>query len=213
MSLSRIRASVVAVALAPLLAACGGTAAPAAAPSASGSPTAPSSTASPVSAPSSPAAVSGSARPATGPRISGAGYSYRAPKGWRDFGSTLSAKGADSAAAALTPTHGFTSNVNVVIVDESFGRDQVDAVAERARDEVDAGSHTYKVLAPTTVAGSIAGHLGGPRTSSGATYWLEQYLISHGSHTYVVSFSFSPKVPGSERSKEIAEILASWTWA
>lgn len=150
--------------------------------------------------------------PAQGPRIHGSGYSFRVPTDWRDIGDVTSARGADTAAAAVKPVDGFTSNINVVIVDRSFTRDQVDEVTRRARTEVGGSSSKYLIARPTTVAGSIAGHLRGPHSYGTAEYWLEQYLIAHGSHTYVASFSFSPKVPVKARDRQIASVLASWSW-
>ena len=158
-------------------------------------------------------AAPASAAPARGSRIKGTGYSFRVPKGWRDIGSTVSARGADTAAAAAAPVAGFTTNVNVVIVNQSFTRAQVGEVTRRARAEVGADSASYLVAAPTTVAGSVAGHLRGPHTYGKAKYWLEQYLISHDDHTYVASFSFSPKVAAGTRDQQIAAVLASWSWA
>ncbi len=194
----------VALALAPLLAGCGGGPGGSADPGTSASPT--PSTA-PVIATPSPAAA------ATGIKVAGTGYAFRAPARWRDVSKQVSARGVDTAVAAARATAGFTSNINVVISNESFAADQVEQFTENARVQVDGTTSDSVVEQPTRVAGAVAGHLRGMHNSGKTSYWLEQYLISHGTHTYVVSFSFSPKVPAAKRNHQVASVLASWSWA
>jgi len=196
------RLGLAALVLAPVLAGCGGT---------SGAEKTP---ASPTIDTSSPTieAPSPTVAAATGVEVPGTGYSFRAPTQWRDVTKKVSKAGVDTAAAAATATAGFTSNINVVIADRAFTAAQLDQVTERARSQVDGQADNYQIETPTTVAGALAGHLRGTHEANKASYWLEQYLISHGKHTYVVSFSFSPKVPETKRDKQIASVLASWTW-
>jgi len=188
------RLCLVAFVLAPALAGCGGGSGTARTPA---SPT--------IQAPSPVA-------PATGVKVPGTGYAFRVPEHWRDVTKQVSTPGVDTAAAAATATAGFTSNINVVVANRAFTAGELTEVTERARSQVDGNANDYRIEEPTRVADALAGHLRGMHDSGKTSYWLEQYLISHGKHTYVVSFSYSPKVPEAKRDQQIASVLASWTW-
>lgn len=172
------------------------TATPRAAPSPAASPTAPS------------------ARPATGPRITGTGYRLRVPQGWRDVTSRLNGdSGIDRAIGAIKPVNGFRSNFNVVVTDGSLTEKQLPAVLDNIREQMLPTAPKYTVLAPTLVAGSHTGHLAGLRSGVNKPYWIDQYVITGDDHCYILSFSFSPKVTPTRRQHTIDSILTTWSWA
>ena len=149
------------------------------------------------------------AAPATGARVVGDDYRFRVPTGWRDYTKQLDDDRVDRAAASV---RGSRSSVNVVLTDQSITSGQLDAVLETIRDKILPSAPAYEILPEVTVAGARAGHLGGLRTQDRTKYWLEQYVFGHGAHTYIVSFSFPPKVRAAARARTIGAILASWRW-
>jgi len=199
-----LRLSALAWLVAPALVACGGAT----------TPTTPQPARDPSTGTTAPAPITApTAIPApTGITITGSGYSFRVPKHWRNVTGTIAARGIDAAAAADLPVAGFANNINVSVSDTAFTRDQLDMVTELARAKVGVHSTDYAVAAPTLVAGAIAGHLRGPYQLAKKKYWLEQFLVAHSGHTYVVSFSFSPAVSAAKRDKLIASVLSGWTW-
>lgn len=161
---------------------------------------------------SAPSAAPITASPMTGTAVHGTGYRFSVPRDWRDVTARLDRDDVDRAAAAAVPDHGFDSNVNVVVTDGRVAPGQLPAVVGRIHDQMQSSAPGYRVLAPRTVAGVRAGRLAGVRHQGDASYWLEQYVFARGDHTYIVSFSFSPKVPAPQRSGTIESVLASWRW-
>jgi hypothetical protein len=164
-------------------------------------------------APSAPSAPAPTASPADGPAVTGSGYTFHLPHGWRDITSKLRRRsGVDHVAGALTAVGGFRSNVSVVVKPGGLSAPQVATVTRTILDRMRASAPHDAMLPPTTVAGSPAGHLAGLSHRATRPYWLEQYVVGHGDHTYVLSFAFSPKVSASERRATIDSMLASWSW-
>ncbi|MGN6250620.1 MAG: hypothetical protein ACTHNS_02270 [Marmoricola sp.] len=213
-----------AVSCAVLAAGCGGSTTPTGPRSPTGPvTTAPSPTAStplpsfpgtPKSRPSplpSPARLR--AAPPTGPVLAGTGYRFRVPAGWRDVTGTLDrTSGVDEAAGAREAVDGFNSNVNVVVTHGALTTSQVITVTASIRDRIRPTAPHYAVRQPVLIDGETAGHLAGLRSRAKPPYWLEQLVVSHGSHAYVVSFSFSPRLPASRRERLVASVLAGWSW-
>jgi hypothetical protein len=201
-----------AVTCAAVAAGCGTHHGAAAAPVPTSPATSPTTTAAPdAAALPSPAPIT--ARSATGIEVNGTGYRFRAPKDWRDVTSALSGNaGVDRAAGARRAEHGFNSNVNVVVTRGALTPSQVVTVTRHIRDRIRPSAPSYAVLPPVLIAGEPAGHLAGLRSGAKPPYWLEQYVLSHGTHAYVVSFSFSPRVPAAQRRATTASVLASWRW-
>lgn len=166
----------------------------------------------PSGTPTPAAAVSTPSGPATGARIAGTGYSFRVPSGWRDVTAKLGQPGVDRAAAASTPVGGFRSNVNVVRVPKAIAAGQLAAVVRSVRARMLGSAPHYAVRPPTSVDGTVGGHLAGVRTQGGTRYWLEQFVLPDARSTLVVSFSFSPRLPAADRSRTIDAVLASWRW-
>lgn len=189
-----------------------------------GAPRSPASSVSPATASSSavrsaspptavppPAPVT--AAPAHGARLTGRGYSFRLPRGWRDVTRTVDHRGGvDRAAGARVADHGFNSNVNVVVTRGALTPAQIAQVTRSIEQRIRRTAPSYAVRRPVLVAGEHAGHLAGLRSRAEPPYWLEQYVLSHRRRAYVVSFSFSPHVPAAERHHVIGAVLASWTW-
>ena len=201
------------------LAGCGGKAATSDAakttptPSSSSSSASASSSSTPTPTPKvSPAST---AKPPTGPRIKGTGYSFAVPTGWRDLTARLRSShlGVDRAAGSPNPVAGFADNVNVVLTGPSpAGRTALDLAARQIQTALKPSAPHYAVLAQTTIAGSPAAHLAGFRTQGRTRYWLEQFVVVRPAHGYVISFSFSPQEKPAQRSPVIASILAGWRW-
>lgn len=154
-----------------------------------------------------------SAAPARGARITGQGYTFRIPQGWRDVTARVDHHGGvDRAAGARVADHGFNSNVNVVVTPGALTPAQIIQVTRSIEQRIRPSAPSYAVRPPVLVAGEHAGHLAGLRSRAEPPYWLEQYVLSHGHRAYVVSFSFSPRVPAAQRRHAIDAVLASWTW-
>ncbi|WP_310962368.1 hypothetical protein [Nocardioides terrisoli] len=174
-----------------------------AAPSASHPTPSPSSTATPPTAP-----------PAKGAQVTGTGYRLRLPKGWRDVTSKLKTDtGIDRAAGAVQSVHGFRSNFNVVVTDGSLTMAQLPTVTANIRQRMLSTAPKYAVLPQTRIAGSPAGHLAGLRSEVNKPYWIDQYVVLGPDHCYIISFSFSPKVPTHQRQHTIDSVLTSWSWS
>lgn len=202
------RFPLVVAALSLVLAGCGGSGTPAAAPTKHPSTLAPlcGSDATPAAGIPAP----------DGPRITGHGYSLSVPKGWRDVTGKLKAGAGqiDRAAADRSTTKGFAANVNVVITGGGAGtRAQLDAAAEQIRQAFKDTAPHYRVLPHATLAGCPAAHLAGVRTQQHTRYWLDQYIVIRRDKSVIVSFSFSPSVPATQRRKTIISILNSWKWS
>lgn len=151
--------------------------------------------------------------PAHGAGIRGRGYTFRIPQGWRDVTARVDHRGGvDRAAGARVADHGFNSNVNVVVTPGALTPAQIVQVTRSIEQRIRPSAPSYAVRPPVLVAGEHAGHLAGLRSRAKPPYWLEQYVLSHGHRAYVVSFSFSPRVPASQRRQVIDAVLASWTW-
>lgn len=144
--------------------------------------------------------------------MSGSGYRFHVPKGWRDVTSKLGRADVDRAAAADASVAGFRSNVNVVPVANQVAPGQLDIVVDGVRKKMLASAPSYAVLPRTVIGGTVAGHLGGIRTQGATRYWLEQFVLPDHARTLVISFSFSPKVPAASRARTIASVLVTWAW-
>ncbi|KQQ05590.1 hypothetical protein ASG06_03210 [Rathayibacter sp. Leaf185] len=149
---------------------------------------------------------------AAGVQVTGDGYSYSVPEGWDIPDTDPSTIGADTLAADLTDTDGFSDNVNVVL--SPSGAVTPDQVETAGKDELTgAGATDVEVQDRVQVAGTESAHLSAALTSQGASYSIEQYYLTQDDQTYVVTFSFSPTVDDDAREDLSESILASWTWA
>jgi len=149
-----------------------------------------------------------SVSPATGPTISGTGYSFAAPEGWSVPPET-SFPNVDKLAANMTDADGFTDNVNVIL--SSSGLVSADEIETAGVDELEAaGADNVTVRNQVLVGGAEWAHLA---ASFGSEYSIEQYYVSNDAQTFVVTFSFSQTVSEPDRDALAHSVLASWSWA
>lgn len=152
------------------------------------------------------------AAPAAGVEITGDGYTYAVPDGWDIPDTDPSSIGADTLAADLTDTDGFSDNVNVVL--SPAGAVTAEQIESTGVDELTgAGATDVEVEDRVQVAGTESAHLSGALTAQGASYSIEQYYLTQDDQNYVVTFSFSPTVDDDARQDLAESVLASWTWA
>ncbi len=152
------------------------------------------------------------AAPANGQVLHGSGYRVQVPANWHQVTHRRLSNGVDRAAGAALPVHGFASNLSVVVTPDGFAVPELAAVTRRIRARMGRAGPQVSILPQAQIAGMPAGHLAGLRKKSGTTYWLDQYVVAHGGHGYVVSFAFSPSVRPAKRKQLIASVLGTWTW-
>ena len=149
--------------------------------------------------------------PASGPEISGTGYSYHVPKGWDRPEKPVPGIDPDSLAGDLQDTDGFADNVNVII--SPAGVLSPDKAEDAAEDElVTAGAEDTTVQDRVQVAGKESAHVTAQMSLNDNEYTIEQFYPSDSDHTFIVTFSFSTSVTPAERAEVTDAVLASWTW-
>lgn len=147
-----------------------------------------------------------------GSLLQGDGYELALPKGWRDVTSHLKVDTIDLAAQASKRVAGYASNFNVTITAGKMSVNQLPAMTANLHKQLEQTAPSFSVLPQTTVAGAPTGHLAGLRSKVKPPYWLEEYVLIHDDHGYVVRFAFSPKVPIEKRRQQIHSVLNSWRW-
>ena len=175
----------------------------------SASPTTPTT---PESAPtteeSAPPALS--VDPATGVLLTGTGYSFNAPEGWTVPSDTPPA--ADVFAVAPPDADGFYNTVNVLFAPangESAETVEIKGVAYLEG----IGATDVQVRPRVAVAGSESVHFSAGRSSNGASYRSEQYIVTANGQDYTVTFVFNITLSQADREALAESALASWTWA
>ena len=158
-----------------------------------------------------PATDTAGVAPATGELISGTGYTYSVPEGWADPGE-VPGFSPDSIAAdldAFVPGRQLADNVNVIL--SPAGKVTPEQVESAGVKELEGAGATDVTVQPRVkIAGQESAHLSAALASGGTTYAAEQYYVSNGDQTYVVTFSFSPTVGAKERVALAESVLASW---
>jgi hypothetical protein len=160
-------------------------------------------------APSAPAPTI-TAKAATGPTISGTGYTFAVPEDW-GVPDPVPGFDPDALAADLDDTDGFADNVNVIL--SPAGAVTADQVETAGVDELkNGGAKDVTVRDRVTIAGAESAHLAASLDTAGEEYAIEQFYATNDGQTYIVTFSFSPSVSQGERDDIADSILASWTW-
>ena len=160
---------------------------------------------------SDPIAETDWGKPATGPVISGDGYTYRAPKGWRDVtrGARSVQSMVDSAASEKAATGGFAENVTVGFQASGASLDQLEeAVPARLGSMV----KDLQTLPRVTIDGVESLHFRGPAVSAGTKYFLEQLDAVQDDRIAIIIFSFSRDLPAGKRDAVVSSVMASWKW-
>ncbi|MEO6942604.1 MAG: hypothetical protein ABI238_01715 [Terrimesophilobacter sp.] len=149
--------------------------------------------------------------PAAGKTVTGNGYTFVAPKGWAEPENSATPTGVDTFVANLTDTDGFADNLNVLL--SPAGQVTPEQVESQGVAELqDAGATEVLAGDRVTVAGSESAHLSAGVTSGDSTYQIEQFYLSSGGQTYVVTFSFSSTVSKADRDAVTSSVLATWSW-
>jgi len=148
------------------------------------------------------------AKPADGDTISTDDFTYTVPKDWKESPNSS----AITLAVDQKDPDGFADNVNVVADKTIVGvkGDKLEDAVENVLDGVQATDITIKDR--VQVDGEEAVHVGAIFDLNGTKYRTEQYAFSHDEKGYVVTFSFSPDVPSSERDQVSESVLTTWKW-
>jgi hypothetical protein len=179
----------------------------------------PSETSSPdaESAEPSESATSPSVRPANGKQFRGAGFAFRAPKGWTN--ATAKARELNSlvklAAADAPDSTGFATNVNVVVADAGVqepNAEQLEQISEAIEKRLTSLVPKLKVNDTTEVAGQPALDHEGPAAKGGVRYYIHQFGAFNEGNAYTITFSFSRQTKPAQRDRVTDAVLASWTW-
>lgn len=153
--------------------------------------------------------------PATGPTVTGTGYSFNAPETWSvpDQGGM----GAyESFATSPMTDEGFMSNVNVGL--SPLGSASIDALEKAAVAELkntkvpDFTISNVTVKERVMVAGSEAAHVSSDVTMREVAIATEQYFLKNDGRAFVVTFTYLASIPKAERDAISESILATWTW-
>jgi hypothetical protein len=151
------------------------------------------------------------AEAATGPTITGDGYSYSVPEGWAEPTEPIPGFDPDSLAFDEADADGFSDNVNVIL--SPSGEVTTEQVETLGVDELEnAGASDVTVLDRVQIAGAESAHLAAGTSSGEIEYLIDQFYPTHDGQTYVVTFSFSPTVTQADRDEVTSSVLASWAW-
>jgi hypothetical protein len=149
---------------------------------------------------------------ATGPEITGDGYTYRVPQGWGDV--TKAARKlqsfVDSAASEKAATDGFADNINVGYQSTSATLDELE---ESLPTQLGALVKDLETLPRVTIDGVEALHHRGPAVSGGTKYFLDQFAALQDDRIAIITFSFSRDLPADEREALVSSMMASWKWS
>lgn len=154
-----------------------------------------------------------SVAPATGDTVTGTGYSYLAPKGWRPPSQKIPGFDPDSLVGDSADKDGFTDNLNVIRVDPA-PTDDADALESAAEKELKTARATgIKVLPQQQVDGTPAVHLTSGFSQNSVNYLVDQFSMIHGKVVYTITFSFSSTVPPERQDSVAQSVLTTWKWA
>ncbi|GAA1395228.1 hypothetical protein GCM10009599_20990 [Luteococcus peritonei] len=148
--------------------------------------------------------------PATGTTIKGSGYTYVVPKGWKDARKQAGANAAkmDTVVANFGDTDGFAANINVIktgIADLAKDPEAFDKMREQLEAQ---GGTGIKELPATTLQGAPAVRYKVTMQGNSA----EQWLVSQGKETYVLTFSDGKNSTDPLMTKTFGPIVSSWKW-
>lgn len=152
------------------------------------------------------------AEPANGELIAGSGYTFIVPAGWT-LGAPQAQGGVstDSVATNTADTDGFVDNVNVLAPQGLITADDVETSG--AESLAQTWGTEVEVRERISVAGADSAHISANLTASGVSYAIEQYYLTSGDQTFVVTFSFSDTMPAAEREEIAESVLVTWAWA
>lgn len=149
-----------------------------------------------------------SAEPADGNLIANDAFSFTMPEGWAESEQTR----AISLAIDLEDDDAFLDNINVVTDNTVVGIEG--AELEDAAEQIlaDASATDITTKEPVQIDGEPAVHTSAYFELSDPKHRVEQYVVAHDEAGYIVTVSFSPDVPASERDEVSESILTTWKW-
>lgn len=165
-----------------------------------------------ASTPSATATTEDAGTPAVadGKTIQGDGYSYVVPTGWDVPKTTIpGTEATDTFVADLTDKDGFADNINVIKQNTAPPKPVVELKDELGKQLTQAGGKNVKVKETGKIDGEGYVHI----SSTQPTNLTEQYFVVHDGETYFITFSHSPNVSESDRTKVAASVLGTWKWA
>ncbi|VXC40362.1 conserved hypothetical protein [Aeromicrobium sp. 9AM] len=162
----------------------------------------------PKPAPSLTSATPLSAEPADGDDISNDDFSYAVPEGWAQSEETRAA----SLAVDVKDQDEFPDHMYVITYDSLVGLEGADRDAAAEELLADDSATHIKTHDPVQVDGESAVHTSAYVELSEPKYRIEQYAVVHDDKGYVITFSFSPDVPRSERDTISESVLTTWKW-
>lgn len=148
--------------------------------------------------------------PATGPVISGNGYSFTAPEDWEQADASI-APGTDVVVWDTAETGDFSDNANVVI--SPAGLVDLERVEQATAAELEEhGAEHVTIKDRLTLNGVEHTHVAARMTEQGITYVAEQFALNSDSQTYLVTFSFDESVPEANRIELAKSVLVTWSF-
>lgn len=151
------------------------------------------------------------ATPAAGPQLSADGFTYRAPKGWKEGKPPVA--GIVSLAGDPADKDGFVDNVNVILVDPTPTKD-IDELEKGALAELKGlKSKSPKIRSRFDIDGSPAIHITSGQSRNGIDYLTDQYAVIHDGKAYTITFSFSADVPIPTQESLSQSVMSTWKWS
>lgn len=148
------------------------------------------------------------ATPASGPLVSGTGYTLNAPEGWLQ---TDEVAGTDVVVVDQVAVDGFAANLNVVV--SPAGLISLDTYETAGIAELEAyGATDIVVNDRFELDGVEVGHVSGAMSAQGMTYRSEQYAINSDDQTYILSFAFNDSVASGDRIALAETVLVTWSF-
>lgn len=159
------------------------------------------------------APAGGDAAPATGARMKGKGYVFRAPEGWQDSTklSRQSGTGIDQAARGPLRKGVFRSSVTVGIDEAQAGID-LDNLEQSIPLQLAEVAPKIETLDRVDLDGTEAIHHRGAARLGTQKYVLEQVITIREERLYVITFSTSRTMTDKARAQLTDSVLASWRW-
>lgn len=151
-----------------------------------------------------------SVKPSSGDTISGKGFTFRAPEGWKkNDGAQLPS--IEFLALAVDPSDddGFADNVNVIEDPTVVGVDDLGKLEDGLT------SVLQNVATDVSIGDRI--EVDGEKTAvvmaAYPKYRTVQHVMSHADTGYVVTYSFSLDLPKDEQLALASSVANSWKWA
>lgn len=155
--------------------------------------------------------------PAVGARVSGKAYSVALAPGWADITVPSNEEqpdaGFDLAVQDAADSDGFASYLTVLSsgVADMVGRT---GFADFLKEELEGGGAKNVVVLPeTSLDGSRVLRLRGEMSQGELAWHTEQWVVSHGQDTYVISFNANRGTTDAQMATLFGPVVSSWQWS